>query len=427
IYTRRSAPGGPCYLSRASAAARSGPTSSAPSGMGALERVLVAQERLAAFGLALEDLLFRKRSWMISFKPSVVRVRFLGDRDRKESVQFQGSSSDLGDRAIHAEIRSSHYGIHLSNHKFQNLRSKQKTTPSALPPVQQANGHKTSKMKSFTKVQPGLPPLLRPNQQRNSGGKVDPAEMQARIRLMRAMVRNRRNALQELCRHEDFLSKHNQHLAETIQDMEDSAAQAVRATLQQQETLANIIDILEYSNKKKLQQLKCELQEWEETEASRVNQLEQQLEQLEARIQKTQEEVNFLSTYMDHEYPVKSVQIATLMRQLQQMKDSQQDELDELNEMRRTVLENLSKQIQEKQKNFLMAMVVKNQAPHEKTLLQKTRDTQQLRRYLEKFREFIGQSEEEIPLLKKEVKRLHLQVLDPREILFADVLLRRPK
>lgn len=52
--------------------------------------------------------------------------------------------------------------------------------------------------------------------------------------------------------------------------------------------------------------------------------LEQQVEQLNATIEKTQKEVNFLSTYMDREYPVKSVQIANLVRQLQQIKDSQQ-------------------------------------------------------------------------------------------------------
>ncbi|XP_012583652.1 PREDICTED: uncharacterized protein C20orf96 homolog isoform X2 [Condylura cristata] len=332
--------------------------------------------------------------------------------------------------------KPSHYSIRSANHKFQSLayaqwqRSKQKTKPSALPPVQQANSHKRSKMKTLTNVQPALhsmPALPRPNQQRYSRGKVDPAETQARARLMRALIKNRRSALQELCHHQKFLTQHNQRLVRAVRDLEDAAARTVRTTLQQQETLSTVIDILEYSNKKKLQQFKCELQEWEEKAASRVSQLEQQLEQLKAKIQKTQEEVNFLSTYMDHEYPVTSVQIATLMRQLQQMKDSQQDELDELNEMRSTVLAYLSKQIQEKQKNLLMSLVVKTQAPHEKTLLQKTRDTQRLRKYLEKFREFVGQYEAEIPLLRKEVKQLHAQILDPREVLFADVLLRRPK
>lgn len=52
--------------------------------------------------------------------------------------------------------------------------------------------------------------------------------------------------------------------------------------------------------------------------------LAQQVERLNAKIEKTFKEVSFLSTYMDHEYPVKSVQIANLVRQLQQLKDSQQ-------------------------------------------------------------------------------------------------------
>ncbi|XP_037377091.1 uncharacterized protein C20orf96-like [Talpa occidentalis] len=91
--------------------------------------------------------------------------------------------------------KPSHYSIRASNHKFHKdlayvpwQRSNQKTKPSALPPVQQANGHKKGKMKSFTSIQPGLhskPSLLRPNQKRNSRDKVDPTEMQARIRLMR--------------------------------------------------------------------------------------------------------------------------------------------------------------------------------------------------------------------------------------------------
>lgn len=52
--------------------------------------------------------------------------------------------------------------------------------------------------------------------------------------------------------------------------------------------------------------------------------LAQQVEQLNAKIEKTYKEVSFLSTYMDHEYPVKLVQIASLVRQLQQIKDNQQ-------------------------------------------------------------------------------------------------------
>lgn len=49
-----------------------------------------------------------------------------------------------------------------------------------------------------------------------------------------SMLRNQRTSLQELYSHESFLSKLNQELIKSIQDMEDSMAMTVRAMLQQQ-------------------------------------------------------------------------------------------------------------------------------------------------------------------------------------------------
>lgn len=51
------------------------------------------------------------------------------------------------------------------------------------------------------------------------------------------MLRNRQTSLQELRNQEDFLTKLNQGLMKTIQDMEDSWALKVREMLQQQDIL----------------------------------------------------------------------------------------------------------------------------------------------------------------------------------------------
>lgn len=48
------------------------------------------------------------------------------------------------------------------------------------------------------------------------------------------MLRNRQISLQELRNQEDFLTKLNQDLIKTIQDMEDSSALKMRSMLQQQ-------------------------------------------------------------------------------------------------------------------------------------------------------------------------------------------------
>ncbi|XP_022350224.1 uncharacterized protein C20orf96 homolog [Enhydra lutris kenyoni] len=340
----------------------------------------------------------------------------------------------------HVFPKPSHSGIRSTIYNFQNLdyvpwqRSKQKTKSPTLPPILQTRGHQKSKTKTLTSVLPGLhskPTTSMTSQLRNPQekhrGRLDSGKTQKKMRLLRALLRNRQTTLQELSSHEVFLTKLNLELIKDIQDMEDSSALKVRTMLQEQDILQTIVDILEYSNKKKLQQLKCELKEWEEKEESKMKSLAQQVEQLNAKIEKTSKEVSFLSTYMDHEYPVKSVQIASLVRQLQQIKDNQQDELDDLGEMRRMVLQSLSNQIQKKKKKLLQALVVKSQQPHQEALLQKTRDNQDMLKYMDKFREFINQFEEEIPILKAELEQLQVQVQEPREIVFADVLLRRPK
>ncbi|XP_055281319.1 uncharacterized protein C20orf96 homolog [Moschus berezovskii] len=336
--------------------------------------------------------------------------------------------------------KRSHSKIGSTVPQFQVLdyvpwqRSKQRAKPSILPPIPQTVGTKKSKRKTWSTVQPGWQSkttLWMTNQPRNPlelrRGKLDSGKTQATIRLMRTMLRNRRTSYQELCDREDFLTKLCGELIKTLQDTEDSAALKVRMLLQQQDVYTTITDILEYSNKKKLHQMKCELQEWEEKEESKIHNLKQQVEQLDAQIEKVREQVSFVSTYKDHEYPIKLVQVASLVRQLQQAKDSQLDELDELSEMCRMVLASMSNQIQNKKKKLLRSLVVKIQRANQETLLQKTWNSQVILKYMDKFQEFIDRFEEEIPRLRAEMEQLDFQIWEPREIVFADVLLRRSK
>nr|XP_020756515.1 uncharacterized protein C20orf96 homolog isoform X3 [Odocoileus virginianus texanus] len=268
--------------------------------------------------------------------------------------------------------KRSHSGIGSTVPQFQVLdyvpwqRSKLRAKPSTLPPIPQTVGTKKSERKTWSTVQPGWqskPTLWMTSQPRNPlelrRGKLDSGKTQATIRLMRTMLRNRRTSYQELCDHEDFLTKLCGELIKAIQDTEDSGALKVRMLLQQQDVYMTITDILEYFNKKKLHQMKCELQEWEEKEESKIHNLKQQVEQLDAQMEKVREQ--------------------------------------------------------------------KIQRANQETLVQKTWNTRVILKYMDKFREFIDRFEEEIPRLKAEMEQLEVQMWEPREIVFADVLLRRSK
>ncbi|XP_043336506.1 uncharacterized protein C20orf96 homolog [Cervus canadensis] len=316
--------------------------------------------------------------------------------------------------------KRSHSGIGSTVPQFQVLdyvpwqRSKQRAKPSTLPPIPPTVGTKKSERKTWSTVQPGWqskPTLWMTSQPRNPlelrRGKLDSGKTQATIRLMRTNLRNPTKLYRSL--------------------RPRGTSQAYGGCAAAAGVSRTITDVLEYSNKKKLHQMKCELQEWEEKEESKIHNLEQQVEQLDAQIEKVREQVSFVSTYKDHEYPIKLVQAANLVRQLQQVKDSQLDELDELSEMCRMVLASMSNQIQNKKKNLLRSLVVKIQRANQETLLQKTWNTRVILKYMDKFREFIDRFEEEIPRLRAEMEQLEAQIWEPREIVFADVLLRRSK
>ncbi|XP_041526796.1 uncharacterized protein C20orf96 homolog isoform X2 [Microtus oregoni] len=379
-----------------------------------------------------------------------------------------------------------HSRIHSTGHKLQVLWSEKSLESSPLPPLRHAKSHSKTKMKTLSRMQPAVQSQSSgemANQAKNPRGprrreQAHHGKMQAKLRLMRSMLRNQRTSLQELYSHESFLSKLNQELIKSIQDMEDSTALNVRAMLQQQGILWNVIDILEYSNKKRVEQLRSELQEWKEKEENKMNSLKREVEQLHAEILKAREEVSFLSTYMDHEYPVRSVQIANHIRQVQQAKDRQQDELDNLKEMRDMVLGGFSDMIQEKKKKILRSLMVKTQQPYEEVLMLKKQDSQRLQRCTVWFREGIpagvdlaslatiagrdplasshvpcstlaaslyplGQDQsygtrlrplrliekmkKEIPILTAEVGKMYAEICNPRDVVFKDILLQRPK
>lgn len=302
----------------------------------------------------------------------------------------------------HPVSRLNHSGTTSSAPKLQLLQwSDLNWGPAAVPSLPTTWGHK-SKKKTLTKHKPVVQNQVTAGMKNlrtlHKKEQVPPEKIQAKVLLMRSMLLNQRAALQEFYTNEGFLSRLNQELIKTIQDTEDSTALNVRTLLQQQATLGNVINTLEHSNKNRVEQLRSELQEWEEKEESKTNNLHWQVEQLNAEIQKAQEEVSFLSTYMDHEYPVRLVQIANCIRQVEQAKNRQQDELDNLSEMRKLVLDSLSNTIQEKKANILRSLMV-----------------------------LIEQMKEEVSVLKADVEQLYDKIADPRAVVFKDVLLQRPK
>ncbi|XP_027723868.1 uncharacterized protein C20orf96-like [Vombatus ursinus] len=305
-----------------------------------------------------------------------------------------------------------------------------------LPQIKVASGNWMSRRKAsprpeftrtkFTTKEAAVSNAVKNQQQKIIGNEMDLEKIQADIRILRAMLKFRRASLDELKKHVTSLTISNQQLAKKIQDIEAVTAEKVRKLLQQQDMFGTVIGTLEDANHKQMQEMKSKLEKWSAQAKVKVNDLEQQLTKVKTNIRKAQDELNFLTTYMDQEYPVKSVQIADLMRQIQEMKNSNEDELEELQEICKDVLQTLSKKLMVKTEKILYVMAKRTILPYQAALMRKTLSNQRLLKQIVQFRVHIDRMKKELPRLKGQVRDLQMQRKDPREVVFASVLLRKP-
>ncbi|XP_039766016.1 uncharacterized protein C20orf96 homolog [Ornithorhynchus anatinus] len=255
-----------------------------------------------------------------------------------------------------------------------------------------------------------------------------PVRLHETNQILRLMLQVRRRSLEEVKAQARVLRKANWALAESTRRTEILLVDHVRELLQQQDLFETMIATLESSNQRQLHITKRQLEETEEREKAKMEVLQRQLSRLTARNGKAQEELNVLLAYMDQDFPLKVVQISSLLRQVQQLKDAQQDELEELKLMRRTVLGSMERKAREAKEKILKRLADKKIRPYEEVLAQKTKANKEMVEQISYFQRLVDRLEEEIPRLEAQVKTLQSQTPGLlREIIFPDILLRKPK
>lgn len=120
------------------------------------------------------------------------------------------------------------------------------------------------------------------------------------------------------------------------------------------------------------------------------------------------------------------MQIVLLLSNIQNLKKQQQDEIEQTEKMGQAILEELEKKAQLEQEEILQK-VVEEVLLHQDGLKQMVINNHVLRREIIRQKEIIKDLEEEISELKRSVQTLRQSARDPREMIFADVFLHRPK
>ncbi|KAM9648204.1 LOW QUALITY PROTEIN: uncharacterized protein C20orf96 homolog [Morphnus guianensis] len=324
---------------------------------------------------------------------------------------------------------------------------------SKKPPLPSETSSSQEKYRSFTQRKLALK-------------KAELAKTLEEIKITTNLTNLKKNAVEELKQRSAHLAETNCRLMKDIQHTDDSTAKQARTLLQQYEVFQRVKAIVQTFNQNRLDTARAELQETEKTMEKNLGKLQQQLDEVTSKVQVLQDELSVLRTYIDGQYPEQAVQIALLQRSIQKLKEQQQvprplfsvareegegrggrniwlscltfllflctpsccsqEEIDKTEEMGKAILEELEEKARAEQE-ALLQKVVEEMLLHQDGLKQMVKNNHILRCEILRQREIIKDLEEEIGELKRSIQTLRQSARDPRELIFADILLHRPK
>ncbi|KGL73187.1 Uncharacterized protein C20orf96 [Tinamus guttatus] len=195
---------------------------------------------------------------------------------------------------------------------------------------------------------------------------------------------------------------------EDIEHTDDRTAKQARDLLQQYELFGTVKSTMQNFTQNCLDAARAEFEETEEKMKKNLEKLQQQLDEATSKVEVLQDELHMLRNYMDREYPAKA------------------DEIDETEALGKAFLEELALKLRVEQEE-LLDKVVEEILEHQDGLKQMFMNNHVLQREVERQREIIKDLADEISELKISIQTLEQSTGDPRELIFADVLLRRPK
>eukprot|EP00075_Anas_platyrhynchos_P039686 XP_027328939.1 uncharacterized protein C20orf96 homolog isoform X4 [Anas platyrhynchos] len=307
----------------------------------------------------------------------------------------------------------------------------------SLPPIPSEDKRRGEKKKPVTFMSSKKPPLpsKKPvsqekyrsfTEKKSALKEAEIAETLEEIKITTDLTQQKINAIEELKQRSARLEEANCRLMKDIQHTDASTAKRARDLLQQYEQFQMVKAETQTASQNRLDTARAELQEMEKTMEKNLGELQQQLDEATSNVQVLQDELGVLRTYTDVHYPKQALQIVLLLSDIQNLKKQQQDEIDKTEEMGKAVLEELEEKTRQEQEELLQK-VVEEVLLHQDGLKQLVINNHVLRREIRRQREIIKDLEEEISELQSSIQTLRQRARDPREVIFADVFLRRPK
>ncbi|XP_078411019.1 uncharacterized protein C20orf96-like isoform X1 [Cetorhinus maximus] len=252
-------------------------------------------------------------------------------------------------------------------------------------------------------------------------------EMQKKIAILKYLITAKKKQMDECKQYSKNLLDMNMKLAKEMKEMDEVAMKDSRNLLVQYTKFRKGISGASEWKRQEIEAAKIDLKDTEEIVGQKYEELHRQLEEVNTSIRNAQEELNMLKGYRDKEFPVYSLKIAELQREIGKLPEKHQAELDDIEQIALEEKKKLESALKEKEQEILQKIAEEQFRFIPPGLQELMFHNTVMKKEIEVHRELNKNMERNNLTLQQKLLQLLKSKRDSREEIFADILKKQPK
>ncbi|XP_078092301.1 uncharacterized protein C20orf96-like [Mustelus asterias] len=252
-------------------------------------------------------------------------------------------------------------------------------------------------------------------------------EMQKKMAILKYLITAKKKQIDECEEYSKNLLEMNMKLAKEMKEMDEVAMKESRNLLVQYSKFRKGISGVNEWKRQEIEAAKNGLKDAEEIVGQKSEELHRQLEEVNTSIQNAQAELNMLKDFRDKDFPVYSLKIAELQREIGKLPEEHQAELDDMEQIAHEEKKKLESALKEKEQEILQKIAEEQFRFIPPGLQELMFHNTVMKKEIEVHRELNKNMERNNLVLQQKLLQLLKAKRDSREEIFADILKKQPK
>ncbi|XP_038659632.1 uncharacterized protein C20orf96 homolog isoform X1 [Scyliorhinus canicula] len=252
-------------------------------------------------------------------------------------------------------------------------------------------------------------------------------ELQKKLAILKYLITAKKKQMDECKEYSKNLLDMNMKLAKEMKDMDEVAMKESRNLLVQYSKFRKGISSVSEWKRQEIEAAKNDLKETEDIVGQKYGELHRQLEEVNTSIQNAQAEIDMLKEFRDKDFPVYSLRIAELQREIGKLPEEHQAELDDVEQIALAEKKKLEGALKEKEQEILQKIAEEQFRFIPPGLQELMFHNMMMKKEIEVHRELNKNMERNNLVLQQNLLQLLKAKRDSREEIFADILRKQPK